>query len=542
MAQQNQSSDLFGKLAFGGVAAWALGYAYAWRETELFWAPMALMIIIAVALVETARRALTFAIKYTEQAIAKTPSTVKGTARWAAWKDFRRLVRRKSGPFFGLLNGKPLFLEYAVAALTVAPSGLGKTIKVAINQLCSIRTSMIVADYKGELAACCARLRRGMGQKVYSLNPSHRFTDQAGEPARYNPLVILLDDWLHSARDMIADARAMALQLCPEPTKLSENVFFRAASRKIITFALLVEVIEKGVEATLSSAYTLVANPAAFREAVYAALVSDALDGDLASMAQDFTEKFENGDPRQWASFLEGSLQALEIFSPSGRIAESVAACDFRFHDLKREKATVFVMSDATRHDVYMPWLGLINWCAITEMMRCEAGDQVTLLLDECTNYRVNDLPGHLTRLRGYGVRTHIIIQELEDFARVYGREGLEILLSQTEIQQFFGSRSQTTLELLSRRLGESTVKTSNYALGGCVSDGVKRSLGEDGRRLFTEDEIRTESGAILFAHANPPALTEPVSYASVWPWRRQVAGNPYHQGRKLKGRIRVWL
>jgi type IV secretion system protein VirD4 len=542
MSQHDQNPGLFQKIIVSVAAAFALSITWGWRETELFWVPTLLLIALVAAPVALARNAIGGAIGMSKRAMAHIPSTAKGTARWATPSDLKKGRKHQSGPFWGLFEGKPLFLEFEAAALTVAPAGTGKTTTIVINNLCSIETSMIVADYKGELAACCAEARRKMGQKVYCLNPSGLFTDQAGAPARYNPLIILVDDWEHSQKDMLADARAMALQLVPEPPRTGENIFFRSASRKIITFASLVEVIEKGREATPSTVQSLVANPVAFREAVFRASVSDALDGDLAALALDFSEKFESGDPRQWGSFLEGALQALEVFSPSGRIAESVSWCDFRFSDLKAQNATVFVMSDATRHDVYAPWQGLILWAGITELMRAPAGNQVTLMLDEATNFRVEGLPSLLTKLRGYGVRTWIVIQELEDFARVYGREGLEILLSQTEIQLFFGSSSPQTLDLLSRRLGRETIKTQSHSLGGKLTDGIRTSLGEDGRNLFDPDEISTQSQAILFARSKPPALIEPVSYASIWPYCRRVAGNPYHKGRKLKERIRVWL
>ncbi len=529
-----------GLLVKAGIGLAALTQTYSWRETELFIVPLVAAALLSGSLVALIRMGLVRAIDAAKQARALVPSTAKGTARWAGWKDLKSAYCG-GAPFWGLLDGKPVRIDYEAAALTVAPAGAGKTSRIVIPQLASIKTSIVVPDLKGELVAVAAPLRRRLGQKVYALNPSRLFIDQAGEPARYNPLVILDDDWRFSRVDMIADARSIALQLCPEPAKASENKFFRSGSRKIIAFGCLVEVIDKGADATLAGVYQLIADPNRFREAVYAASVSDALGGEIAAMAADFIQKLENGDPRQWGSFLEGALQALEVFSPSGRIAESVSACDFRFKDLKEEKASVFIVSDPTRLDVYAPWTGLMMWCAITELVRCRTQKQVTLLCDEATNFFIDQLPSHLTRLRGFGVRIHVIIQELEDFARVYGREGLEILLSQTEIQQYFASRSQRTLSLLSERLGKATQKTSSYDLGHGASAGARRSVGEDGVPLLTPDEVRQLGGALLFAGSKAPAVLETVPYWECWPMAWFAGVNPYH-GRKRIGRPRVWL
>jgi type IV secretion system protein VirD4 len=530
-----------GYLLKAAIGLAALTQTYVWHETEFFFIPMICAMIAASGLVALGRIALARLIDAAKQKRALVPSAAKGTARWASWKDLKSAYSG-GAPFWGLLDGKPVRIDYEAAALTVAPAGAGKTSRIVIPHLATIKTSIVVPDLKGELLAVAAPLRRRLCQKVYSLNPSRLFVEQAGEPSRYNPLVILDDDWRFSRVDMIADARAIALQLCPEPAKASENKFFRSGSRKIIAFGCLVEVIDKGADATLSGVCQLIADPSRFREAVYAASVSDALDGEIAAMAADFIQKLEGGsDPRQWGSFLEGALQALEVFSPSGRIAESVSACDFRFTDLKDEKASVFIVSDPTRLDVYAPWTGLMMWCAITELVRCRSHKTVTLLCDEATNFYIDNLPGLLTRLRGFGVRIHVIIQELEDFARIYGREGLEILLSQTEIQQYFSSRSQRTLSLLSERLGKATQKTSSYDLGHGASAGARRSVGEDGVPLLTPDEVRQLDGALLFAGSNPPAVLETVPYWESWPMAWFAGVNPYH-GRKRIGRPRVWL
>ena len=532
---------LISQIVISAAFAWGYTQTEHLLGTQHFWVPTLALILALSAPITITRALLSFAIRKTREAIANTPSTRHGSARWAKLADFVGLRKRRHAPFWGMMNGKPLFIEYEANALTVAPAGAGKTISVVVPQLLSIKGAMVVSDLKCELAPMTKRARERMGQPVYCLNPSGTNTDVLGEPDAYNPLSILYDDWMHSPADMVADAMGMAHQLHPEPATKTDNSFFREGSRNLITFSMLSEVIDKGENATLSGCLRLLRDPDRLREALYAASVSDALSGELADRANDFLEKLNNGDTRQIESFREGAVQSLAIFSASGRIADSVSRCTFRFRDLKITPATVFIIGDATRSKVYEPWVGLVMWCAMLEIKHCRMHENtVTFMLDEATNFRVDGLPQNMTEARGSGVRFHFITQELEEVKRVYGREALDIVLSQTEIQQFFASRSPATLDLLSHRLGNATVITDNYAMGDQTP---RRSTGETARPLLLPDEIRQLRDCLLFAHGKPPALIEKVGYHKVSPWNRRgyVGINPLH-GKRLKGRTRLRL
>jgi type IV secretion system protein VirD4 len=532
-----------GLITFSASGAWAVSEFHTYFDTQVFWLPTLALVMALAAPVAFARGALDFAAGQVRKAIAYMPSTRHGSARWAKLADFAGLRKRRRAPFWGMLDGKPLFLEYEANALTCAPAGSGKTVSVVVPNLLSIDTSVIAPDLKCELAPMTKRARQRMGQRVYCLNPSRTNIDILGEPDAYNPLVILLDGWTKSRADMLADAAAMALQLYPEPARAGENRFFRNGSRNLITFVMIWEVIEKGELATLSGCLRLLRDPSQLREALYASSVCDELGGDLADLANDILAKFDDGaDNRQFESFREGAVQALSIFASSGRIADSVSRCTFRFRDLKADPATVFIIGDPTRSQVYAPWMGLVIWCAATELVRCRSKTVVTCLLDEAANYKIDGLPAFLTQHRGFGVRYHIILQELEDWKRLYGPEALETLLSQTEIQQFFSSRSPGTLEMLSRRAGQSTVKTDGYSFQrGQAHPGC--SVGETGRALITSDEISRLADCLVFAHGKAPALAQRVGYHEISPWNRPgvVGINPLH-GKRLKGRTRLRL
>lgn len=165
----------------------------------------------------------------------------------------------------------------------------------------------------------------------------------------------------------------------------------------------------------------------------------------------------------------------------------------------------------------------------------------VYYVLDEATNYKINELESLLTWGRSYGLRLHLIFQDLAAFERVYGKSALNTLLSETEIKQCLpGQRSSDTLELISKMLGEQSV----MAIGASRSieqPGLTENLSETGRPLATPDEIRRMKAGILFVRQHHPILFEPVSYAEIEPWRSQVGINPFH-GKPFKKKVKIRL
>jgi type IV secretion system protein VirD4 len=475
------------------------------------------------------------------------PGTNKGSARWASDDDHRQNGQFKtSGVFLGASahSGKPLFAQVRTHGLTVSPAGGGKTVNFVIPALMHLKDMpIIVTDLKGTLACITKETREKIhGHKVVCVNPGGLYKERLGVPARYNPLQILADDWeSEHKRDLVTDVQAIALQLLPEPARGGENVYFRNGSRKILAFAFLYLVTHEEGIPTLSAALRFIRRDSDFGEALDVASETDILDGDLADLALDLLPKFNAENEAQWQSFREGAIQALDVFSSSTWLAESTSACDFRFSDLKKEKITVYLIADPTRMKVYAPWLGLLGWCALTELTRCRNNKEVLFLLDETTNFRIEGLSNALTTLREYGCRVWFVIQELEEYAKVYGREALETLLSQCECKVFFGIQSTRTAEIVSRMLGETTIRTRSDNLGKSVMSDPSHSAGEDRRALLTPDEVMRFDDSIIFIGNQPPIHALKVGYQEIKPFAQWAKSNPMFEGDFI-GKSRIHL
>ena len=520
-----------------GWGAWKTHIYTDWCYITLF-----LVVLATIGIIKLFFLLFLFIFKLIVRWWIMRPSTRSGSAGWATQKEIRKARLYKHDGFFaGMHVKKGIFCNIESSGLVLSPAGGGKTVSFVVPALCHNALSMFVPDLKGTLACMTAKLRKKIfGHKVLCVNPAGMYQKILGIGARYNPLQILIDDWedseLHD--QLVSDAQSIAKQLHPDPTTLGENQYFRNGARKFLTFAFLY-LVTISKTATLANALSLLCDTDRLKEALEEAQTTDYLNGDLSRLATDLLTKFKSADDRQLESFREGAVQALDSFSPSGTLAECTSTCDFRFADMKKELLTVYLIADPTRMTYYAPWLGLLSWCALTELIRYQNGKSVCFLCDEITNFKIEGLPSLLTLAREFKIKIWLIVQELEQWAHVYGRESLETLLSQTEVKIIMGTRSYKTCELISNMLGEATLKVKNHSLGKSVFDEAASSTQEMSRRLYTADEVRRTNKTILFVRDQRPVLLDPIGYHEAKPWSKWVGLNPLY-GKPFKSKIRL--
>lgn len=469
-----------------------------------------------------------------------------GTADWSSPKEIRKAgMRKKKGFLMGLNGDAGVFADIESSGLVLGPAGTQKTVGFGIPALCHNPISMLVLDLKGTYATMTAWLRKKkLKNEVIFVNPGKLYArilaKILGAAMRYNPMQILIDDWLDPEKHhfLFSDARGMAKQLHSDPANQGENQYFRNGARKFLVFAFVYLVINRQ-KPTLTDALELLSDSDELMAALNIAKSDKRLKGDLARLAKDLLKKYDAGDKRQIESFREGAVQSLEVFSPSSDLAECTADCDFRYYDMRDKKLTIYLITDPTRVSTYAPWLALNSWCAFTELIRYPGKNPVCFLLDEITNIKIEGLPALLTLAREFKIKIWLIIQELEQWAHVYGREALDTALSQTEAKLIMASRSQKTCQLVSDMLGERSVKTKSHSIGRNMWDKVSVSLQENSRRIMTPDEVRRTEKSILFYRNMRPIELDKIGYHEISPWRRWVGINPLY-GKKYKGRVRL--
>lgn len=462
---------------------------------------------------------------------AETPTGLFGDAAFADLRDCADSgLTDPHGLFLGALDGVPLFFNGKAHLFTLAPARQGKGTSVVIPNLLHYSGSVFVTDPKGELAAITARHRKeNFGHKVIFLNP----WKLNGLPCdRYNPLQPLIDMAADPRRHYeIGDAaRANAFMLEPEPEGGDKNRFFRDGARNILE-ALQLHLCTRGrpERCTLPELWRIIKNTDLLELTLRDMVRSDALDGVVAAYGSELLNQFEEG-ARQFEDFRNGASNALQVFRPGGPLADAVSGSDVSFADLKTEATTVYVMIPAERISDYGMWLTLIARHAINAVATQRTNRPVLFLLDEFANMgKIAGFAEALTLLPGYGVRVWAIVQDLSHLVQVYGRETANVILSQSEVKQFFAVQDMDLAARLARLLGERSIITRNYNLGQRHDHEVGVSVSERGVPLLLPQEIMTlpDDRQLLFVKAAPPVLAEKARYWDVSPWRDWADPNP---------------
>ena len=464
-------------------------------------------------------------------AAANTPSGNFGSARFANAADAEAAgLHDPRGLFLGLHEGEMIFHNGKAHLLTVAPARTGKGISVVTPNLLHWQGSVFVTDPKGELAGMTARHRaETLGQKVCVINP----WGLHGLPQhRFNPLSVLveLNDDPALRRSLTGEVRDLALQLVPEPETDAKNRFFREGSRKLLR-ALLLHLATRGQpdRCTLPELWRILQSTARLEDALTDMAVSDALGGVVADLAEDVARLMAN-NAEQFGDFREGAVQAVDIFEPSGWLADSVSASDFSFGDLKSGATSIYLVVPQDEIKPYGAWLGLLAKQAIDAVARQGGNNQVLFLLDEASNMgRIHNLTESLTALPGLGVRVWMIVQELAELRRVYGREATATIMSQSEVVQYWAVQNHDLAREISAALGTRTVITHSINLGRTVEDNAGESRSETARPLLSPDEIRQlpREAQILFVQNNPPIMALRLPFWEVAPWQDWADRNP---------------
>ena len=321
---------------------------------------------------------------------AKTPKGNKGTS--GILKSLREiiddLIKEGDGPYWGALNGIPIFADFVSNAMTVGPAGAGKGQCQVLPNLLFIRESKIWVDFKGELLTCTKLPLEARGEKVHALNYGGLYTDILGPSASYNFLDPIIDNFETPGglADVTSDLTGFTKQLSPNPVKAEgggENKYFLEGERDLIAYVINQNILVKHRRANLGDvSYMMNDVQALLREAEWvcgrARLKMPGSDEVITSImpienlpwvknhdkedVENFIEYhrgtaaalcdlIEATDSRTFDSFITGARQALRPFNKTTRAHKVSQKSSFRVYECKEgENATnVAVIVDASR-------------------------------------------------------------------------------------------------------------------------------------------------------------------------------------------------
>lgn len=441
-----------------------------------------------------------------------TPSELAAHEKW----------RFKPGAILvGQANQSPLGVKDDRHLLTVAGSRAGKGRSVIIPNMCLYPGSVMAIDPKGDLATITAARRgqgsehsRGMNQDVYVLDP-FEVTRGAASSYRssFNPMDMIDTTSLHGRDDaaLLADAMIIPSQ--------SESYWTDAAKMLLTGMILYVAGTFEGDERTLLKVRAcLTAAPDDFDEILAEMAVSDIADGVVSRAAHTLVAMSE----RERASILSTAIVQTD-FLDSAAMRTVLRASDFSLQQLKDAPITVYLSLPAGRMGTHSRWLRLMIALSLEAMERNHArlALPVLILMDEFhTLGHMQVIERAAGLIAGFGVRLWPILQDITQLKRHY-KESWETFLGNAGLTQWFGINDLSTLEYLSKRLGQTTLNvisqgeiSREQAMNGFSGRSVSKQIVD----LMTPEELgryfSRQSGRqlVLWPGTDPIAL-ERINY-----------------------------
>ncbi|HII0367525.1 TPA: conjugal transfer protein TraG [Klebsiella pneumoniae] len=388
--------------------------------------------------------------------------TTYGSARWADAADIRKAgLTQPAGVFLGQHDGHYLRHEGPEHVLTFAPTRSGKGVGLVVPTLLSWPASAVIHDIKGENWQITAGWRSRFSHCLL-FNP----TDASS--AAYNPLLEVRRG-AHEVRDVqnIAD-----ILVDPEGA-LEKRNHWEKTSHALLVGAIL-HVLYAGEDKTLRGVANFLSDPASPFELTLHRMITTKHLGDaqhpvVASAAREVLNKSDN----ERSGVLSTAMSFLGLYRDP-TVAEVTSRCDWRIADLIAAEHPVSLYLVVPPSDISRtkPLIRLIlNQIGrrLTESLDGSDGIQrrhkLLLMLDEFPALgRLDFFETALAFMAGYGIRSFLIAQSLNQIDKAYGQN--HSILDNCHVRVTFATNDERTAKRISETLGTATELRAqrNYA------------------------------------------------------------------------------
>ena len=432
---------------------------------------------------------------------------------------------RAGGIFLGWSGDVPIGVKDDRHLVTIAGARAGKTSTLLIPNLLQYTGATLVLDPKGELASATAVHRRDvLRHSVHVLDPWRVADVPEDMQAGFNPLhelaQSLADDIIDNAA-MMADALIQGTGHGSDHWESAAQDFMRAALLYLLVeykkpvLDLLPEflaecmAIDRDTPPELNAFFGMANLPD-----------DDALPVEALDVIRNAGRGMLGTNEKERASILSTARNQVG-FLESRPMRRNLAESSFKLADLKTgddegRPVTIYLCLPAARMGTHAKWLRLfLNMTIATlERVKHRQALPVLLMLEEFAAL------GHLRALEqaaaymaGFGVKAWIVLQDLTQLKRHY-QEGWETFIGNAGVLTSFGNNDQSSLEYVSKRLGEcflymtETGNMTSGAQGSAVRENFQKAP------LLAPHEIATSFGrssmnAIALPADGPPIAIE---------------------------------
>ncbi|WP_299410365.1 conjugal transfer protein TraG [uncultured Roseobacter sp.] len=445
--------------------------------------------------------------------------TTYGSSRWASTREIAKAgLFDPAGVFLGQLKDRYLRHDGAEHVMCFAPTRSGKGVGLVIPTLLSWPHSAVIHDIKGENWQLTAGWRSKFSHCLL-FNP----TDPAS--AKYNPLLEV-----RKGRFEVRDVQNIAdILVDPEGSLERRNHWEKTGHSLLVGVILHVLYAEK--DKTLARVAAFLSDPSrSFERTLRVMMSTNHLGSDaapevhpvVAQAARELLNKSEN----ERSGVLSTAMSFLGLYRDP-TVAETTSACEWRITDLMDADRPVSLYLVIPPSDISRtkPLVRLIlNQIGrrLTERLEGEPGKrhrhQLLMMLDEFPALgRLDFFESALAFMAGYGVRSFLIAQSLNQISKAYGENNA--ILDNCHVRIAFASNDERTAKRISDSLGTSTELRAqrNYAghrLAPWLAH-VMVSRQETARQLLTPGEVMQlpPEDELVMVSGHPPIRAKKLRY-----------------------------
>ena len=418
---------------------------------------------------------------------AKSVSTY-GSARWAT-----RCEMTKAGLLGddGVVLGKHLnaYLRHdgPEHVLCFAPTRSGKGVGLVVPTLLTWPGSCVVHDIKGENWTLTAGWRERFG-RVALFDPTNPAS------SAYNPLLEV-----RRGPSEVRDVQNIADILVDPEGALERRNHWEKTSHALLVGAIL-HVLYAEPDKTLAGVAAFLSDPKRTIEATLDAMMKTPHLGEagvhpvVASAGRELLNKSDN----ERSGVLSTAMSFLGLYRDPV-VAEVTRRCDWRIADLVQGAApmTLYLVvppSDISRtKPLIRLLLNQIGRRLTEELQSKHKRHRLLLMLDEFPALgRLDFFESALAFMAGYGVRSFLIAQSLNQIEKAYGQNNA--ILDNCHVRVAFSTNDERTAKRVSDSLGTATeIRDSRNYAGHRLSPWLGHlmvSRQESARPLLTPGEV----------------------------------------------------
>ena len=438
--------------------------------------------------------------------------TTYGSARWANQDEVVRAgLLAPDGVVLGRFERRYLRHDGPEHVLCFAPTRSGKGVGLVVPTLLTWPGSAIIHDIKGENWTLTAGWRARFG-RVLLFDPTNPAS------AAYNPLLEV-----RRGPSEVRDVQNIADILVDPEGALERRNHWEKTSHSLLVGAIL-HVLYAEADKTLAGVANFLSDPRRPIEATLAAMMATPHLGKVphpvvASSARELLNKSDN----ERSGVLSTAMSFLGLYRDPVA-AQVTSRCDWRIADLVEGRGPVSLYlvvppSDSVRTKPLVRLVLNQIGRRLTETLENDRRHhRLLLMLDEFPALgRLDFFETQLAFMAGYGIRSFLIAQSLNQIERAYGPNNA--ILDNCHVRVAFATNDERTAKRVSDALGTATEMRAmkNYA-GHRLSPWLGHlmvSRQETARPLLTPGEIMQlpASDEIVLVSGSPPLRAQKARY-----------------------------